>query len=174
MKRQSGRPGERESERWFSESWPVEFSCGARTAELELRTSLISGDSVKRELGARASSSRFQIFSARNFVSWETSFSVRQLLALIRVLIIDGREGRLVVWLKFFSAEREVGSPHSSKVTGMSAYPRWGVGISRSDPELRAPVFVWPYCTARYLVDPASSHMLVSKIKPCMSKYKPH
>lgn len=28
--------------------------------------------------------------------------------------------------------------------------------------------------TARdsYLVDPASSHMLVSKIKPCMSKYK--
>ena len=22
-----------------------------------------------------------------------------------------------------------------------------------------------------YLVDPASSHMLVSKIKPCMSKY---
>ena len=26
-------------------------------------------------------------------------------------------------------------------------------------------------CTS-YLVDPASSHMLVSKIKPCMSKYK--
>ena len=26
------------------------------------------------------------------------------------------------------------------------------------------------YC---YLVDPASSHMLVSKIKPCMSHYKP-
>ena len=25
-----------------------------------------------------------------------------------------------------------------------------------------------------YLVDPASSHMLVSKIKPCMSKYKPN
>ncbi len=23
-----------------------------------------------------------------------------------------------------------------------------------------------------YLVDPASSHMLISKIKPCMSKYK--
>ena len=26
--------------------------------------------------------------------------------------------------------------------------------------------------TNSYLVDPASSHMLVSKIKPCMSKYK--
>ena len=26
---------------------------------------------------------------------------------------------------------------------------------------------------ARYLVDPASSHMLVPKIKPCMSKYIP-
>ncbi len=27
-------------------------------------------------------------------------------------------------------------------------------------------------CYVSYLVDPASSHMLVSKIKPCMSKYK--
>ena len=27
--------------------------------------------------------------------------------------------------------------------------------------------------TDRYLVDPASSHMLVSKIKPCMSKHNP-
>ena len=26
--------------------------------------------------------------------------------------------------------------------------------------------------TSSYLVDPASSHMLVSKIKPCMSKHK--
>ena len=25
----------------------------------------------------------------------------------------------------------------------------------------------------KYLVDPASSHMLVSKIKPCMSKHMP-
>ena len=29
-----------------------------------------------------------------------------------------------------------------------------------------------PSSSIRYLVDPASSHMLVSKIKPCMSKYK--
>ena len=28
------------------------------------------------------------------------------------------------------------------------------------------------YLEGSYLVDPASSHMLVSKIKPCMSKYK--
>jgi hypothetical protein len=28
------------------------------------------------------------------------------------------------------------------------------------------------YLESSYLVDPASSHMLVSKIKPCMSKYK--
>jgi hypothetical protein len=28
------------------------------------------------------------------------------------------------------------------------------------------------FCVNGYLVDPASSHMLVSKIKPCMSKYK--
>lgn len=30
--------------------------------------------------------------------------------------------------------------------------------------------FLW---IDRYLVDPASSYMLVLKIKPCMSKYKP-
>ena len=29
-----------------------------------------------------------------------------------------------------------------------------------------------PRFEGSYLVDPASSHMLVSKIKPCMSKYK--
>ena len=29
------------------------------------------------------------------------------------------------------------------------------------------------YLSGSYLVDPASSHMLVSKIKPCMSKYIP-
>jgi hypothetical protein len=29
-----------------------------------------------------------------------------------------------------------------------------------------------PSLQGSYLVDPASSHMLVSKIKPCMSKYK--
>jgi hypothetical protein len=40
------------------------------------------------------------------------------------------------------------------------------------------PILKLPWLTAvnafedRYLVDSASSHMLVSKIKPCMSKYK--
>ena len=31
---------------------------------------------------------------------------------------------------------------------------------------------IWCFMESSYLVDPASSHMLVSKIKPCMSKYK--
>ena len=31
---------------------------------------------------------------------------------------------------------------------------------------------VLPFWRDSYLVDPASSHMLVSKIKPCMSKYE--
>ena len=34
------------------------------------------------------------------------------------------------------------------------------------------PVLPVPPDRDSYLVDPASSHMLVSKIKPCMSKYK--
>src|ERR1700712_296055 len=41
---------------------------------------------------------------------------------------------------------------------------------------LRALQQIYPLCFGgahgRYLVDSASSHMLVSKIKPCMSKYK--
>ena len=44
------------------------------------------------------------------------------------------------------------------------------------------PIFWWgvwgrfvllKFVKASYLVDPSSSHMLVSKIKPCMSKYNP-
>ena len=35
-----------------------------------------------------------------------------------------------------------------------------------------APRAVFPSVNDSYLVDSASSHMLVSKIKPCMSKYK--
>ena len=40
-------------------------------------------------------------------------------------------------------------------------------GSNGSDPFFREWVLM-----GSYLVDPASSHMLVSKIKPCMSKYK--
>src|ERR1700737_534475 len=73
-----------------------------------------------------------------------------------------------------------------------TAFPREGATAPRSRPgalqrQLDAPV---PYELGRgrrraiskadarrgrgnsYLVDPASSHMLVSKIKPCMCKYK--
>jgi hypothetical protein len=32
--------------------------------------------------------------------------------------------------------------------------------------------FIAAQTNTSYLVDPASSHMLMSKIKPCMSKYK--
>ena len=41
--------------------------------------------------------------------------------------------------------------------------------LSLGDPALQ---LVNPWRTDSYLVDSASSHMLVSKIKPCMSKYK--
>ena len=37
-----------------------------------------------------------------------------------------------------------------------------------------ASMFSFGSLCSRYLVDPASSHMLVSKIKPCMSKHKPN
>jgi hypothetical protein len=52
--------------------------------------------------------------------------------------------------------------------------------VSVYPPEHTLPFGAWRRCLGatppgprgRYLVDSASSHMLVSKIKPCMSKYK--
>ena len=50
----------------------------------------------------------------------------------------------------------------------------WRIGtkgvVARVTSGNRVAVFMATDC---YLVDPASGHMLVSKIKPCMSKQKP-
>ena len=66
--------------------------------------------------------------------------------------------GSLGVGLRLPGLPRNV-SVDSGPVRGPSA-PR-----SRSDNAARGP-------PVGYLVDPASSHMLVSKTKPCMCKYK--
>ena len=58
--------------------------------------------------------------------------------------------------------------------------PTLGRRLSGEEPDCFSPdpslggggrLWVSPACDS-YLVDPASSHMLVSKTKPCMSKYK--
>ena len=63
---------------------------------------------------------------------------------------------------------------------GVGCVTGWGSGRSRPLARLVAHP-AWPFSVGSvlaphkggsYLVDPASSHMLVSKIKPCMSKYK--
>ena len=54
--------------------------------------------------------------------------------------------------------------------------PRHGASLEFSCRLVRTPPGVLPRGDEQrisYLVDPASSHMLVSKIKPCMSKYRP-
>ena len=50
----------------------------------------------------------------------------------------------------------------STRLRDMNPIVRFGDYVKR----LRTRIIV------RYLVDPASSHMLVPKITPCMSKYK--
>ncbi len=47
-------------------------------------------------------------------------------------------------------------------------FPWYGIHCATADPRSIGSFRI----TYSYLVDPASSHMLVSKIKPCMSKYK--
>ena len=51
---------------------------------------------------------------------------------------------------------------------------RWSFPMEHIEVGLRTGVFMFVGSRLhdRYLVDPASSHMLVSKTKPCMSKYK--
>ena len=46
---------------------------------------------------------------------------------------------------------------------------RWLSGLPSNLVLIAVVSVIWE---SSYLVDPASSHMLVSKIKPCMSKYK--
>ena len=47
----------------------------------------------------------------------------------------------------------------------------WGKAMS-TEPLGNGFIYEAILLESSYLVDPASSHMLVSKIKPCMSKYK--
>ena len=71
----------------------------------------------------------------------------------------DGREGRCLSGRPWWPRELK-------NISAAESFLRGNVGRAqaRSAPRLNI--------RARYLVDPASSHMLVSKIKPCMSQYK--
>ena len=87
-----------------------------------------------------------------------------------------GKEGRRAG--RFLpGVRRRVGGP-ASQVAKLIANGLHSCGFGR---RIRRRVFLVSFLRERerrarrkgsYLVDPASSHMLVSKIKPCMSKYK--
>jgi hypothetical protein len=71
---------------------------------------------------------------------------------------------------------RETGSPAAGPGAHAEASVAWRtlLGAISNLETLRRPQGRWWPFTAddSYLVDSASSHMLVLKIKPCMSKYK--
>ena len=90
---------------------------------------------------------------------------------------------RIAAWCTLGKAQ--IGAAEQSGCSGA----RMGFGATPSNVVLthlvfKTPVLLTEGCQLRflgiglasrdgsYLVDPASSHMLVSKIKPCMSKYK--
>ena len=52
------------------------------------------------------------------------------------------------------------------RVKGNRVMMRYRANVTR--------VMLAKFCYNRYLVDPASGHMLVSKIKPCMSEHEPN
>ena len=63
---------------------------------------------------------------------------------------------------------QRVPGPRTENVAGS---PASGCLERREEDDAAALVAAAGSETRSYLVDPASSHMLVSKIKPCMSKY---
>jgi hypothetical protein len=76
-----------------------------------------------------------------------------------------------------------VGSESSVKLYSRKLHWVTFKSFNFQDDELLTENVAWPLLSGNcilwdvrmessYLVDPASSHMLVSKIKPCMSKYK--
>ena len=88
---------------------------------------------------------------------------MRRILALIGASFIAGLEVLLVV-------EQLLAVVAEVEKLGVAEFDS-GLGAELQSSASRTPT---QFHNASYLVDPASSHMLVSKIKPCMSKYKPH
>ena len=83
-----------------------------------------------------------------------------------------GRSGSWVSWPPLVAARREEGWSHGegAKVGGCWGKPKVELGGRAM---FRGALCMGPPLERNsYLVDPASSHMLVSKIKPCMCKYK--
>ena len=82
----------------------------------------------------------------------------------------EGREG----FTGLRGAGRRVAQPlPSERPAAHPASPRPTICRNGEGRLLRSRSRLHPSCRGRsYLVDPASSHMLVSKIKPCTSKYK--
>jgi hypothetical protein len=90
-----------------------------------------------------------------------------------------GSEG--LQWGQLDGRRRSPGTPGAVGAAGRSFAPSGFTYIHSAPPGARGPGAVAPFSRGRrrgrpsgirYLVDSASSHMLVSKIKPCMSKYK--
>ncbi len=90
-----------------------------------------------------------------------------------------GSEG--LQWGQLDGRRRSPGTPGAVGATGRSFAPSGFTYIHSAPSGARGPGAVVPFLRGRrrgrpsgirYLVDSASSHMLVSKIKPCMSKYK--
>ena len=78
----------------------------------------------------------------------------------------NGRSSGLFASWRFFSRSETAGSA----MLPMSC--RWTRNRSNTSRTSRSRTAFFAEEGCSYLVDPASSHMLVSKIKPCMSKYK--
>lgn len=77
-----------------------------------------------------------------------------------------GEKSSIRFWPQVVLLGSDNGEPDGSRVT------TWRCWAATTAYAIRVTARLCSVAAASYLVDPASSHMLVSKIKPCMSKYK--
>jgi hypothetical protein len=101
----------------------------------------------------------------------------RMRAAVIKLRLLPQRSGAEARWPVSAALRRSVVVPSFDRVSlGSPARPS---ECAAADGRRRRPLGADSSSIVRrgarnsYLVDPASSHMLVSKIKPCMSKHRP-
>ena len=97
---------------------------------------------------------------------WSVTSGVSVITQNLRIIIVDGE------W-QFNSTRMNVPLEWLTwPLNGLPGHGQWCCNDSIKALSRWALTHLIVTCEGRYLVDPASSHMLVSKIKPCMSKYK--
>ncbi len=179
-----------------STAWPVgRCAATARVCSVHVRSTsacqrtkcAVGNESVlRRKRGANAVGAKVAARCARTGCSWRfvrasTEANSVSVIGVTRSVIGVGRHCELLLCEAVCCLREHRGPSTRRWWAGLGARGPWSVAVVTRVVVVarrRCGVAVavreqMPVACNSYLVDPASSHMLVSKIKPCMSKYIP-